>query len=219
MGVLLMLMTIGVLAFAAVVLIVSLLTGSRWLRNFILGSVAIWLISYYLILLFVSFYSTERILAVGDAKEYCGFYLDCHLHTAVTGVRLARSIGNRTANGEFYIVKVKVVSDANRATLGILTVDARIHDAQGNRYERVTAAEEQLYPQPDFERQLSPTESFEKEIVFDLPNGVNAPRLDIREGYGIDHFIEAFLIGDEDSLLHKRIYFQLPGQSQMAEVN
>ncbi len=60
-------------------------------------------------------------------------------------------------------------------------------------------------------------ESFEKEIVFDLPLDTKKnPRLDIREGSGIDHAIEAILVGDEDSLLHKRYYFSIFGQSQTA---
>ena len=115
MGVLLMLMTVGGLIVAAILLGISLLTGSAWLRNFVLGCVAIWFGFYFVMLLGFSLFSTEEILAVGEAKEYCGFYLDCHMHTAVTDIRTAKYIGNRTANGEFYIVTVKVFSDAKQA--------------------------------------------------------------------------------------------------------
>src|SRR5689334_3801829 len=87
MGVLLMLMTIGGLIFAAVLLGISFVTGSAWLRSFVLGCVAIWFGFYFVMLLGFSFLSTEKTLAVGEAKEYCGFYLDCHMHTAVTDVR------------------------------------------------------------------------------------------------------------------------------------
>ena len=70
-------------------------------------------------------------------------------------------------------------------------------------------AETELAPQPEFERQITPSETFEKQIVFDLPVDVQNPRLDMREGYGVDHWIEAVLINDEDSIFHKRNYFAL----------
>jgi len=82
-------------------------------------------------------------------------------------------------------------------------------DAEGQTYTRDMQTESELPSQPDFERKVTPAETFEKQIVFDLPVDVNDPRLDIREGYGIDHVIEAVLIGDEDSLFHKRNYFAL----------
>jgi hypothetical protein len=57
-------------------------------------------------------------------------------------------------------------------------------------------------------------ESFEKEIVFDLPPDVENPRLDIREGQGIERVIEAMLVDDEDSVFHKRAYFTLADTTQ-----
>ncbi|HYJ91778.1 MAG TPA: DUF4352 domain-containing protein [Pyrinomonadaceae bacterium] len=209
MGVLLMLMTIGGLILAAVLFGIAWLNDSTWLRKFVLGGVAVWLIFYIVMLLGFSFASTEKTLPIGEAKEYCGFYLDCHMHTTVTNVTRTKTLGNKTANGEFYIVSVKVFSNAKRATLGLLSVDAHVADANGQTYTRDMQAETQLPPQPDFERQITPSETFEKQIVFDLPIDVQNPRLDMREGYGIDHVIEAVLIDDEDSIFHKRNYFAL----------
>jgi hypothetical protein len=209
MGVLLVLMTIGGSIAALVLLAVARLNESSWLKRFVLGGTAIWFGFYFLMLIGVSLNSSERTLAVGEAKEYCGFYLDCHMHTAVTGVRTAKTLGNVTAKGAFHIIKVKVFSDANREALGLLNVDARVVDEAGNTYERDLTAEAQLAPQPEFERQTSPDKSFEKEIIFDLPARAVGPRLDIREGYAVDRAIEAFVIGDEDSLMHKRNYFDI----------
>jgi hypothetical protein len=209
MGVLLMLMTIGGLILTTVLFGIAWLNDSSWLKKFVLGGAAIWLIFYVAMLLGFSFTSTEKTLQTGEAKEYCGFYLDCHMHTAVTAVQKTKTLGNKTANGEFYIVSVKVFSNARRATLGLLTVDAHVVDASGETYARDMQAESQLPPQPDFERQITPGETFEKQIVFDLPGGVQNPRLDLREGYGIDHLIEAVLINDEDSIFHKRNLFAL----------
>lgn len=218
MGVLLMLMTIGGLVVAAILFAISIYMKKTWLRNFVFGGVAVWFVFYFAMLIGYSATSEEKDLAINQPKEFCGFYLDCHMHAAVTGIRTAKSIGDKTANGKFYVVKVKIFSDAKAATLGLITVDAHVVDNAGQKYDRDTAAESNLSPQPDFEKPISPVESFEKEIVFDLPDGVQNPRLDIREGYGIDHAIEAVLVGDEDSILHKRTYFKLENSAQTAAV-
>ncbi|MEP6704783.1 MAG: hypothetical protein ABJB34_08260 [Acidobacteriota bacterium] len=216
MGVLLMAMTIGGLVFAVVLFAISIFTKNIWLRNFVVWGVAVWFIFYFAMLFGFSLSSKETDLTLNQPKEFCGFYLDCHMHTAVTDVSKVKTIGNKTAVGEFYIVTVKVFSDAKAATLGLLTVDAHVVDTSDQKYTRDMDAETLLAPQPDFDRKISPVASFEKKIVFDLPSSVDHPRLDIREGYGIDHAIEAVLVDDEDSVFHKRNYFKLEGQSQTA---
>lgn len=218
MGVLLMLMTIGGLVVAAILFAISVFTKKIWLRNFVFGGVAVWFVFYFAMLVGFSVTSKEKDLVRNEPKEFCGFYLDCHMHTSVTEVRTAKTIGNKTASGEFYIVKVKVFSDAKAATIGLLTVDAHVVDKAGQTYDRDRSAESNLLPQPDFEKPISPVESFEKEIVFDLPDGIQNPRLDIREGYGIDHVIETVLVDDEDSILHGRNYFVLTESAQTAAV-
>ena len=218
MGVLLMLMTIGGVFVAGILLAVAWLNESAWLKKFVLGGVAIWLGFYLIVLLATSFNSEAKLLGLNEPKEFCGFYLDCHIHAAVTGVRRAKAIGDRKAKGEFYIVNVNVFSNAAKATLGLITVDAHAVDANGNTYTRDELAEAQLDPQPEFETKIGPEETFDKEIVFDLPVDIHNPRLDIREGYGIDHWIEAFLIGDEDSIFHKRNYFELKEQNVASSV-
>ncbi len=169
MGVLLMLMTIGGLILAGILLAIAWLHESAWLKKFVLGGVAVWFAFYIVMLLAFSLVSEEKTLGLNEPKEFCGFYLDCHMHAAVTGVRTAKTIGDRTANGEFYIVKVKVFSDAKQASLGLHTVDAKVLDDQKHVFERDLAAEANLGEQPPFDRKISPVESFEKEIVFDLP--------------------------------------------------
>ncbi len=216
MGVVLLAMTIGGLVVAAIVLVIAYAGKIDWLKTFVLGGIFTWLTGYVILLLVGSIFSVERSLSFGEPKEFCGFYLDCHMHTSVEGVRTAKTIGDRTADGEFYIVKVKVFSDARQATLNLITVDAKVLDDQKRLYHRDLDAEANLGEQPPFEKKLSPSESFEKEVVFDLPADVNTPRLDLREGYGIDHAIEAVLVGDEDSMFHKRNYFNLTPQSEAA---
>jgi len=218
MGVLLMLMTIGVLIVGAISFVGALYAGKVWLRNFVCGGIAIWSVFYVLMLFGFSFMSTEQDLTFNEPKQFCGFYFDCHMHTAVTDVRKTKTIGNKRASGEFYIVTVKVFSDAKAATLGLLTVDAHVVDAADQKYTRDMDAERALGPQPNFDKKISPVETFEKAIVFDLPATIEDPRLDIREGYGIDHAIEAVLIDDEDSIFHGRNYFVLSEQRDTAGV-
>lgn len=218
MGVLLMLMTIGGLVVAATFFLVSLIAKKTWLTKFVLGGLAVWFVFYGLMLIGFSLTSKEKTLALKEPKAFCGFYLDCHMHTAVAGVRTAKTLGDRTANGQFYIVKVEVSSNAVKATLGLTDLGANVIDAAGHHHHRDREAEAQLPPQPAFEKLIGPEESFEKEIVFDLPADVQNPRLDLREGFGIDHMLETVLVGDEDSVLHKRTYFKLSEQNETAGV-
>lgn len=218
MGAILLTMTIGGLVVAGILLIIAFLKKINWLKIFVLGGVTVWFVFYVIIFFASSIFSEEKTLSLNEPKEFCGFYLDCHMHAAVTDVRKTKTIGDKTANGEFYIVKVKVFSDAKQAKLGLLTVDAKVIDNQKREFSRDATAEANLGEQPPFDKQISPVESFEKEIVFDLPADAQNPRLDIREGYRIDHALEAILVGDEDSLLHKRNYFKLEEQSQTASV-
>ncbi len=203
---------------AGVLLAISFLTGKAWLRNFVFGGVAVWFVFYAVMLVGVSLKSNEKTLALNEPKEFCGFYLDCHMHTAVSGVRKTKVIGDKTADGEFYFVKVKVFSDAKRATLGLTTVVAHVVDGQGRLYNRDMQAEAQLGDQPPFDLQISPVESFERDIVFDLPLDIEDPRLDIVEGLWIEKIVEFILIDDEDSIFHKRNYFKLTEQNHVAGV-
>ena len=218
MGVLLMLMTIGGVIVAAVLFVIALYTGKAWLAKFVFGGVGVWFVFYFAMLFGSSLFSSEKRLALGEPKAFCGFYLDCHMHTAVKDVQTAKSIGNKTAKGKFHIVTVEVFSDAVKATLGLHTVDTHVVDAGNRIYTRDMQAESQLSPQPSFETQIGPEESFKKMIVFDLPADVKDPLLDIRQGVGIDYVIESFLIGDEDSIFHKRSYFKLVEQIALASV-
>jgi hypothetical protein len=222
MGVILMAMTIGGLLVAAVLLAVSFFTKKTWLRTFVAGGVTTWLVGYTILLLVGSVFSREKTLGWNEPKQFCGFYLDCHLHAGVSGVRRAKIIGDKTANGEFYIVTVKVSSDAERAVLGLHAPQAQVVDASGRIFERDRDAENALIAsatEQPFDQKIPAGGEFEKEIVFDLPADVRNPRLDVAEGIGIDKVIEAVLIDDEDSLLHKRNYFKLAEQTETVGVN
>lgn len=223
MGMLMLIITASGIASAIVLLIVAVLTDKTWLARFTLGAAAIWVLFYAVALAGTSLVSTERTLQVGDVggKAFCGFYIDCHMHAAVAGVRTAETIGDRTADGQFYIVNLTVYSDARNPDIPfrLLEPRAQVIDDEGHRYYRLEAAE-RLLPSGSVSlgQEIHGRETIAKEIVFDIPADARHPRLDLAEGYGIDRVLESLLIGDEDSFLHARTYFELPEQSPLAGV-
>ena len=214
MGVIFMAMTIGGLFVAAVLLVIAFWKRKGWLKKFVFGGVAVWFALYAVLLLGASLTSEEKTLGLGEPKEFCGFYLDCHMHASVSDVRKTKAIGDKTAKGEFYIVKVKIFSNAKRVDLGLDSPKFFVIDGNGKAYPRVEEAEN---PEPPFDKKIPAGGSFEKEVVFDLPADVKNPRLDVAEGIGIDKAFELILIGDEDSILHKRVRFSLEPQPQTAK--
>lgn len=221
MGVLLMLMTIGGLLAALVLLVIAITTKKVLLRNFVVSGVAVWFVFYAAMLIGFSLTSTEKVLAAGEPKEYCGFYLDCHMHTAVTNVRTAKTLGNVSANGIFYIAKIKVFSDAKNPAidLHLIEPEARVVLPNGGHIERDLVAESTL-PTANIklDQDISNSQTIEKEIVFDVPAEEAGLKLLITEGYGIDKTIEHVLVGDEDSVLHAQTFFELREQNESVSV-
>ena len=206
---------------AVVLLIAASLTKKAWLAKFTVGGVGVWLVFYAAMLLGFSLTSTEKVLAAGEAKEYCGFYIDCHMHTTITGIRTAQSIGDKQAHGQFYIVNVKVFSNARNPAIAfrLLESKARVFLANGEKIARDTSAESLLATANiDLGGDIKGSQTIEKEIVFDIPVGSAEPKLLITEGYGIDKVIERILVGDEDSLLHAQTFFELKERNETARV-
>lgn len=215
-----MLMTIGGAFVALILLIAAWLSKKAWLAKFTVGGVAVWLAFYAVMLLGFSLASEEKVLAAGEAKEYCGFYLDCHLHTSVTGVRNAKTIGDRTANGTFYVATVKVFSDAKDPSVNLHLIEpkARVVGPTGAYIERDAAAESQLpTASVKLDQDIDNKQTIEKELVFDIPTDAPSPKLLITEGYGIDKSIEHVLVGDEDSLFHAQTFHALTASPALAD--
>ena len=212
MGVLMMLLTIGGLLAAGVLFAIAWLNESAWLKKFVLGGVAIWFAFYVVMLLGYSGASKDRVLGVGEPKEFCGFYLDCHIHAEVTNVETANQIGNRTAKGKFYIVGLRVFSDAKNPNIAFRLIEPRALIEVDDHTAIIRDLDsEALLPTAavDLGGEIKGSQTIEKEIVFDVPATLPDPRMQIAEGYGIDSALEAILIDDEDSIFHKRNYFKL----------
>jgi hypothetical protein len=176
-----------------------------------------WGAAYTALLLGTSLTSRERVLEPGEIKRFCGFYLDCHMGAAVVDVRRTTRLGNPPnevrAAGEFYIVTVKVTSDAVRATLSFANPTATVVDHVGRSYPRSTVGERALAnaigPAIPLNYPVNGHSHFTTPVVFDLPKGVVEPRLLLTDTPGLARAIEGVLIGDEDSFLHKRTYHSL----------
>jgi hypothetical protein len=157
-------------------------------------------------LLTVSLSSQERTLPRGETLRFCGFYLDCHMGVAVDGVVHRESAGTTSASGIYFVVSVRVSSNARRATLQLYRPEFTVIDKAGRRYSRALDAERALAAEAGEAPMVRPVragESYLATIVFDLPEGVASPRLQVKDVNGVDRVLEAILIGDDDSVLHK----------------
>jgi hypothetical protein len=203
-GVLLLALTIlGVLA-AAVACVVSLMRGRAHIARPIAMVAVAWIAAYAALLIVTSLASRERTLALGETKRFCGFYLDCHMGVAVERVDTMSSIGDLRAGGTFYVVTLRVSSDARRVSLRLEQPSIAIVDAEGFRYDRSRAAERRLArDEPiDLEHPVEAGHSFSRAVVIDVPHGVRNPRLRVTMGGSLDRAVELAVIGDEDAFLH-----------------
>ncbi|HYE95771.1 MAG TPA: hypothetical protein VD962_06145 [Rubricoccaceae bacterium] len=208
MNALLFLLTVGVLLLAVAALLFGRRIGRPRLAQAAALAATAWVALYALALVSVSLSSRERVLRVGERQAFCGFYLDCHMGLAVERVETAVALGDQQATGRFYVVTLRVSSDARRATLRLGGPALVVRDAEGRTYRRDRAAEHALAaegrPTTPLTREVAAGGSFLTTVVFDLPPGADEPRLVVTDARGVDRVIESVLIGDEDSFLHAR---------------
>ena len=218
-GVLGFLGTGALLLLAVLVALLLLLKGRRAAAGGVLLVALGLVVAYAGLLLVFSLASTERVLARGAEKHFCE--IDCHLAYSIKDVRQTRALGPDsqpvTADGVFYIVTVKTRFDEQTIAPWrgdqSLTPNSRVAtvlDSDGREYQPAPAGQSALELTEGagmpFTTPLRPGESYTTGLVFDLPTHVRAPRLLIREGERVTHFI----IGHENSPLHKKTAFQLP---------
>src|SRR3989475_11562596 len=173
---------------------------------------------YLLLLCGVSFASSEETLPPGGWKYFCE--IDCHLAYSMAGAQTAASVGPEmqqvSAHGKFVIVRVKTWFDertisAHRGN-GPLTPNRRkvlLVDDRGRSFAlspegQMAFAQINGAPTP-LTQPLRPGESYTTDFVFDVPNDAQKLRLLITE----DDPETYFVIGHENSLLHKKIYLSL----------
>jgi hypothetical protein len=153
----------------------------------------------YLTLLFsFSFASRETALAHGQEKYFCE--IDCHL---------AYSVLDAHPQPDGHLVVTlrtrfdETTTSPNRPKDAPLTPsprEARLIDRTGHEYVPVaTAGTPLLTP-------LQPADSYTTQLEFNLPKDASGMRLLINT---IPQWPDRIVIGDENSLLHKKTYFAL----------
>jgi hypothetical protein len=173
--------------------------------------------AYVVALAAVNHSAPVRLLQPGQTLRFCGFYLDCHMAVTVEGVRVLDSLGARpfeaNPGGEFWMVTVRVSSDARRATLRLANPSAYVVDRQGRRHNVARAAQSARtslgLTAPALDLPVEAGASYTTDLIFDLPRDGAPFRLRIVDGAGIDRAIESLLIGDDDGFLHPRPAFAL----------
>jgi hypothetical protein len=172
--------------------------------------------AYLLLLSSVSFASSERVLPAGGWKYFCE--MDCHLAYSLVGAQTAAVLGPEmqqiSAREKFVVIRVKTWFDertisAHRGN-GPLTPNAR-------KVVLVDDMERSFAPSAESQAVLArlgnsstpmtvalrPGESYTTDFVFDIPKDALGLRLLITE----DDPETRLVIGHENSLLHKKIYF------------
>jgi hypothetical protein len=199
-------------------LIYSVVRKKFWLTKLALVTIALVAGLYLVILLSFSFASSEKVLARGEEKHFCE--IDCHLAYLVADVRETKTLGDApnqmTAAGVFRVVTIKTRFDENTisSTRGnsLLYPNSRvvtISDENGNQYSPSAEAQGLLGKSQAagtaMTTPLRPGESYSTTLIFDLPADIKSPTLLIREGELVTHFV----IGHENSPLHKKTRFQI----------
>ena len=207
-----------VLVVIGLALIYSLVVRKFGLAKIVTIAMLVLAAVYLSAILIFSFASSEKVLARGQEKHFCE--IDCHLAYSITDVRQMKTIGNApnqaTANGVFTVVTIKTRFD--ETTISSTRGNGQLHpnsrvltlvDEQGRRYSPSPAGQKALESSgaagTPITTPLRPGESYMTTVVFDLPADVKSPTLLINEG----EWVTPFVIGHENSLLHKKTRFEL----------
>lgn len=192
-------------------IVVNFIRGNKSLAAKVgLGLVG-WVGLYLVVLLIMSFTSTQITLAANQEKcfdEMC---------FSVTNVRATKTLdtglGQTLAQGNFLVVQVQLRNAAKRVSQKPDSPKFQVVDAQGNIYDYSANGETALakgQSQPEiytlnWTEKLQPGDKSERIIIFDLPNKVQQPYLVISEG----SWPTLLVIGDENSFFHSRTRIRL----------
>lgn len=217
-GALLCLGTAFLIVCLVLLLVFSLITKRFRLTKFSALAIALIGALYLSLLLLFSWKSNEKVLARGEEKHFCE--IDCHLAYSILDAQATKTLGTApnqlTASGLFRVIQIKTRFDEKTIspTRGdsLLYPNSRalvVVDAQGKEYFPSAAAERFLRNLNEagmpFTTPLRPGETYQTTVVFDLPADIQTPTLLVHEGGSETRFV----IGHENSLLHKKTRFQI----------
>ncbi len=188
-----------------------------------LGAVTASLLVLYAAVLFsASAASHERTLSPGEEKYFCE--IDCHLAYSVAGIEKVQTLGagsdQKAANGTFFIVKLRTRFDEHtispRRGDSPLTPSPRVIilvDGEGHEYPVSRDAQHALEASlagrwTPLTNALRPGEAYVTPLVFELPFGASGLKLLIASPTQPE-WLGRVLIGDEGSILHKKVYLRL----------
>lgn len=238
-GALSFLATVAVLAVLVTTIVILKLLGedrlSRWsgaVSGWLFGGVGLTrklallagllLFLYATALVGASAASHELALSPGEEKYFCE--IDCHLAYSVVGVEKVQTIGagstQKTANGTFLVVRLRTRFDEHTISpnrgYSPLTPSPRmvtLLDSQGRAYTVSPHAQQSLDASlaarsTSLTTPLRPGESYITQLVFDLPPAVSGLKLLVASPTAPE-WLGHILIGDESSILHKKVYLRL----------
>jgi len=216
--VLLFLGTVFALGISLLVLFYGAVGRSAFFAKLGAGAVITIAAGYFLLLAGVSLASSEQTLPPDGWKYFCE--IDCHLGYSLVSAQTAATLGpelqQTAAHGKFVVLRVKTWFDertisAHRGN-GPLTPNRRkallVDDAR-HSYEPSSEGQSALARSGNsstaMAQALRPGESYMTDLVFDVPKKARGLRLLLME----DDPETRFVIGHENSLLHKKIYFDV----------
>lgn len=221
--VLLFLGTVFVLGLSLLVLFYGAVRRSAFFAKLGAGAAITIAAVYFLLLAGVSLASSEQTLPPDGWKYFCE--IDCHLAYSLVSAQTAAALGpelqQTSAHEKFVILRVKTWFDertisAHRGN-GPLTPNRRkavLVDDTGRGYEPSPEGQFALLRSGDrstaMAQALRPGESYTTDLVFDVPKNARGLRLLLIE----DDPETRFVIGHENSLLHKKIYFDVEALTQ-----
>jgi hypothetical protein len=203
---------------AALILIQSLIAKKRGRARVVLVVMLVIAGAYSAAILIFSFASHEIVLARGAEKHFCE--IDCHLAYSIVNTRQSNTAGNSgdhsIVRSVYTIVTIKTRFDESTIASGrgnaLLYPNSRVLtlvDDRGNKYAPSADGQRELDGSQSsgtsLTTSLRPGESYLTAVVFELPPDVQTSTLLINEGDWVTHFV----IGHENSPLHKKTRFQL----------
>ena len=225
--VLLFLGTVFVLGISLLVLFYGAVRRSAFFAKLGAGAAVTIAAGYFLLLGGVSLASSEQTLPPDGWKYFCE--IDCHLAYSLVGAQTAAALGpelqQTSAHGKFVVLRVKTWFDertisAHRGN-GPLTPNRRrvlLVDDTGRSYEPSPEGQFALARSGNrstaMAQPLRPGESYATDLVFDVPKQARGLRLLLTE----DDPETRFVIGHENSLLHKKIYFDVDALEGKPEI-
>ncbi len=173
---------------------------------------------YFLILSTASLSSREKVLPFGAWKYFCE--IDCHIAYSVVEIRSAAAWGAELkqvpSRGDFVIVRLKTWFDEKSISAhrgdAPLTPNKRkavVVDQRGNKFQESSEGKYALTQAGDssvpLSQALRPGESYLTSLIFDVPKDSRGLKLLLTE----DEPETKLLVGHENSILHKKIYWSL----------